>query len=98
MLAKMPPANIMPRARWAEEDAISMATRAKRRAEARAKAQFLPDATAGPQEVTSEDRLAAVIETASLNEAALWSFCRRRAGPPARCGSFLAVKWRRVAP
>jgi hypothetical protein len=53
-------------------------TRAKWRADARAKGQFLPGAKAGPQDWTCEDELAAVIETASLNEVDLGAYCRRR--------------------
>jgi len=78
VLAKMLPPNNMPLGRLAREEGISVTTLAKWRAEARAKGQFLPDANAGPEGWTSEDKLAAVIETASLNEAELGEYCRRR--------------------
>jgi transposase-like protein len=78
VMAKMLPPNNMPLGRLAREEGISAGTLAKWRAEARAKGQFLPDANAGPEEWTSEDKLAAVIETASLNEADLGEYCRRR--------------------
>lgn len=78
VLAKMLPPNNMPLGRLAEEEGISVATLAKWRAEARAKGRLLPDANAGPEGWTSEDKLAAVIETASLNEAELGEYCRRR--------------------
>jgi hypothetical protein len=78
VLAKMLPPASMTLARLAEEEGISVGTLAKWRAEARAKGQFLPDAKAGPQDWTSEDKLAAVIETASLNETDLGAYCRRR--------------------
>lgn len=78
VLAKMLPPNNMPLGRLAKEEGISVTTLAKWRAEARAKGQFLPDANAGPEGWTSEDKLAAVIETASLNEAELGEYCRRR--------------------
>jgi transposase len=74
----MLPPNSMSLRRLAEEEGISAGTLGKWRAEARAKGQFLPDAKAGQQDWTSEDKLAAVIETASLNEADLGAYCRRR--------------------
>jgi transposase-like protein len=73
----LPPNNI-PLQRLSQEEGISRATLAKWRAEARAKGQFLPDANAGPEGWTSADKLAAVIETASMNEADLGEYCRRR--------------------
>ena len=78
VLAKMLPPNNMPLGRLAKEEGISKGTLGKWRAEARAKGQFLPDAKAGPEGWSSEDKLAAVIETASLNEAELGEYCRRR--------------------
>jgi transposase-like protein len=75
----MLPPNTVPLGRLAQEEGISRATLAKWRAEARAKGRFLPDAKADPEGWTSEDKLAAVIETASLNEADLGEYCRRRA-------------------
>lgn len=78
VLAKMLPPNNMPLGRLAKEEGISAGTLAKWRAEARAKGRFLPEAKAGPEGWTSEDKLAAVIETASLNEAGLGEYCRRR--------------------
>ena len=74
----MLPPNNMPLGRLAGEKGISVATLAKWRAQARAKGQFLPDAKAGPEGWTFEDKLAAVIGTASLNEAELGEYCRRR--------------------
>ena len=73
----LPPNNI-PLGRLGKEEGISVATLSKWRAEARAKGQFLPDAKAGPEGWSSEDKLSAVIETASLNEAELGEYCRRR--------------------
>lgn len=78
VLAKMLPPNNMPLGQLAREEGISVATLAKWRAEARAKGRLLPDANAGPEGWTSRDKLAAVIETASLNEAELGEYCRRR--------------------
>jgi len=78
VLTKMLPPNTVPLGRLSQEEGISRATLAKWRAEARAKGRFLPDTKAGPQGWTSADKLAAVIETASLNEADLGEYCRRR--------------------
>ncbi|SDX99224.1 hypothetical protein SAMN05444006_1671 [Allgaiera indica] len=78
VLTKMLPPNNMPLRQLSEEEGISQATLAKWRAEARAKGRFLPDANAGPEGWTSADKLAAVIETAAMNEADLGEYCRRR--------------------
>lgn len=78
VLAKILPPNNMPLGRRAKEEGISAGTLAKWRSEARAKGQFLPDANVGPEGWSSEDKLAAVIETASLNETELGEYCQRR--------------------
>jgi transposase-like protein len=78
VLTKMLPPNNVPLGRLSQEEGISRATLAKWRAEARAKGQFLPDANAGPEGWTSADKLAAVIETAPMNEVDLGEYCRRR--------------------
>ena len=78
VLKRMLPPNTMAIRQLSQAEGISEATLHKWRAEARAKGQFLPDAKAGPEGWTSEDKLAAVIETASLNEAELGEYCRRR--------------------
>lgn len=78
VLTKMLPPNNVALGQLAKEEGISQATLAKWRAEARAKGQFLPDANAGPEGWTSRDKLAAVIETASMNAADLGEYCRRR--------------------
>ena len=73
----LPPNNVR-LGQLANEEGISQATLAKWRAEARAKGRLLPDANAGPEGWTSRDKLAAVIETASMNAADLGEYCRRR--------------------
>ena len=78
VLTKMLPPNNMPLGQLSREEGISYATLAKWRAEARAKGRFLPDAHAMPEGWTSRDKLAAVIETASLNEHDLGEYCRQR--------------------
>ena len=72
-----PPDNV-PLGRLSQEEGISRATLAKWRSEARSKGQFLPDANTGPEGWTSADKLAAVIETALMNEVDLGEYCRRR--------------------
>ena len=74
----MLPPNNVPLGQLAKEEGISEATLAKWRAEARAKGRLLPDANAGPEGWTSRDKLAAVIETASMNAADLGEYFRRR--------------------
>ncbi len=74
----MLPPNTVPMRLLSQEEGISQATLAKWRAEARAKGQLLPDAHAGPEGWTSRDKLAAVIETASMNAADLGECSRRR--------------------
>ena len=78
VLTKMLPPNNVRLGQLANEEGISEATLAKWRAEARAKGRLLPDANAGPEGWTSRDKLAAVIETASMNAADLGEYCRRR--------------------
>jgi len=82
VLTKMLPPTNMPLRRLSQEEGISQATLAKWRAEARAKGQFLPDAHAGSEGWTSRDKLAAVIETASMNAVDLGEYCRRRGVSP----------------
>ena len=74
----MLPPNNMPLGQLAREEGISVATLAKWRAEARARGKLLPDGQAGPEDWTARDKFAAVIETASMNEAELGEYCRRR--------------------
>jgi len=74
----MLPPNNASLSRLSKEEGISVGTLGKWRAEARAQGQFLPDAQAGPDGWTSEDKLSAVIETAALNEADLSAYCRQR--------------------
>jgi transposase-like protein len=76
----MLPPNNVPLGQLAKEEGISQATLVKWRAEARAKGRLLPDANAGPEGWTSRDKLAAVIETASMNAVDLGEYCRRRQG------------------
>lgn len=74
----MLPVNNMPLGQLSREEGISYATRAKWRSGARAKGKFLPDAHATPEGGTSRDKLAAMIETASMNGQDLGGYCRQR--------------------
>jgi hypothetical protein len=71
----LPPNNVAIR-QLAQEEGISEATLHKWRAEARLKGQLMPDADAGPEGWSSRDKFAAVLETATLNEADLGEYCR----------------------
>ena len=73
----LPPNNVAIR-QLAQEEGISEATLHKWRAEARLKGQLMPDADAGPEGWSSRDKFAAVLETATLNEADLGEYCRKR--------------------
>ena len=78
VVAKMLPPNNVALSRLSKDEGISVGTLGKWRAEARAHGQFLPDAQAGPEGCTSEDKLAAVIGTTSMNETDLSESCRQR--------------------
>lgn len=77
ILKKMLPPHNRPVAELAREEGISVATLYSWRREARTRGALLPD-TAGPDGWSSADKFAAVLETASLNEAELGEYCRKR--------------------
>lgn len=62
----------------AEEEGISTATLYHWRNEARLQGKLMPDADLTPQGWSSQDKFAAVLETAALNEAELAEYCRKR--------------------
>jgi transposase-like protein len=62
----------------AQEDGISEATLYNWRKAARAEGRLMPDGDNTPQGWVSADKFAAVIETASMNEVEISSFCRER--------------------
>lgn len=78
VIAKMLPPHNQSLKRLSAEEGISVGTLSRWRAEARARGQLLPDGQSGPEGWTSEDKLAAVIETAPMNEAELSEYCRQR--------------------
>ena len=63
----------------------------KWRAEARGKGQLLPAADAGPEGWSSQDKFAAVLETAALNEADMGEYCRKRGLYPAQIAAWRAA-------
>ncbi|WP_420833272.1 IS3 family transposase [Roseovarius tolerans] len=85
----MLPPNAIAIRQLSQEEGISEATLYDWRAKARRKGQLLPDADAGPEGWSSCDKFAAVLETASLNEADLGEYCRKRGIYPAQI-----VAWR----
>lgn len=62
----------------AKEEGISEGTLYNGRKAARAEGRRLPDGDSTPQGWASADQFAAVVETASMNEAALSAYCRER--------------------
>ena len=83
----LPPNNVAIR-QLSQEEGISEATLHKWRAEARGKGQLMPDADAGPEGWSSRDKIAAVLETAPLNEADLAEYCRKRGLYPAQIAAW----------
>ena len=82
-----PPNNVAIR-QLSKEEGIGESTLFFWRAEARNKGQLLPDADAGPAGWSSGDKFAAVLETASLNEADLGEYCRKRGLFPAQIAAW----------
>ena len=73
----MPPHNRSIR-KLSLEEGISEATLFTWRKEAREKGLLLPDGDSGPEGWSARDKFAAVLETASFNEAELSEYCRKR--------------------
>lgn len=62
----------------AKEEGISEGTLYNWRKAARAEGRLMPDGDSTPQGWCAADKFAAVVETASLNEAELSAYCRKR--------------------
>ena len=62
----------------AQSEGISEATLYSWRQQARDKGQLLPDADQGPEGWSAQDRFNAVLETASMPEAEVAEYCRRK--------------------
>ena len=91
VLKRMLPPNTMAIRQLSQEEGISEATLHKWRAEARCKGQLLPAADAGPEGWSSRDKFAAVLETATLNEADLAEYCRKLGLYPAQIAVWRAA-------
>jgi len=78
VLKKMLPPHNRPIAALAEEEGISTATLYLWRTQARAQGRLLPDGATGPDGWRGREKLAAVMETAGLNEAERAEYCRKR--------------------
>ena len=74
----LPPHN-RPLAELAKEEGISEGTLYNWRRAAREQGRLLPDGAAGPEGWSAADKFAAVLETATLSEAELGEYCRKRA-------------------
>jgi transposase-like protein len=78
VLAKLAPPQSRTVKEVAEEEGISVATIYNWRRDARQRGELLPDGASGPEGWTARDKFAAVIETASMNEAERSEYCRTR--------------------
>ena len=78
VLRKMMPPHNRTIKELAKEERISEATLYNWRKQARDKGLLLPDADTRPEGWTARDKFAAVIESASFNEAELAEYCRKK--------------------
>ncbi len=78
VLKKMLPPHNRALSELAREEGISEATLYNWRKEARAQGRLLPDGDRRPEGWTSQDKFAAVLESAALSEAELGEYCRKR--------------------
>lgn len=78
VLRKMMPPHNRSVKQMAIEERICEATLYKWRQEARDRGALLPDGDTTPEGWTARDKFAAVIESASLNEAELAEYCRKK--------------------
>ena len=91
VLRKMVPPHNRSIKQLAREEGISEATLFNWRNKAREKGLLLPDSNNGPEDWSSRDKFAAVVETAALNEIELAEYCRRKGIYPEQI-----VLWRRA--
>ena len=88
VLKRMLPPHNMALRQLSQEEGISEGTLHDWRTQAHGKGQLLPDADAGPEGWSSRDKVAAVLETAALNEADLAEYCRKRGLYPAQIAAW----------
>ncbi|MFC3120008.1 transposase [Agaribacter flavus] len=84
-LKKMMPPNNQPISQIAKTEGISEATLYAWRADARKSGRLLPDGDTTPEGWNASDKFAAVLETASLNDAELSAWCREKGLYPDVC-------------
>ena len=78
IIKKMMPPNNIPISQLIKETGISDCTLYTWRKEARAKGLVVPGDGKNAEDWTSEDKFSVVLETASLNEAELAEYCRKK--------------------
>jgi len=78
VMAKLAPPHNRTVKEVAEEEGISAPTIYNWRKEARERGELLPGGSSGPEGWTARDKFAAVLETASMNEAERSAYCRKR--------------------
>ncbi len=78
LIEKMMPPNNVPVPVLAEESGISDVTLYHWRKQAKARGLVVPGDGKNPENRTPEDKFAVVLETASLNEAELAEYCRKK--------------------
>lgn len=78
VLKKMLPPHPRPIEQISREEGICESTLYNWRKEARAAGRLLPDGEGSPARWKAEDKFAAVVETAAMNEAELSAWCRQR--------------------
>ena len=78
VIARMLPPNSVPLTRLAKKEGLALGTLTRWRDEARRQGQLLPAADRGPDNRSSRDKFAAVLETAALNETDIAAYCRQR--------------------
>jgi transposase-like protein len=91
VLRKMVPPHNRSIKQLAREEGISEATLFNWRSKAREKGLLMPDSNSGPEDWSSRDKFAAVVETAALNEIELAEYCRKKGIYPEQL-----VQWRRA--
>lgn len=78
VLKKMMPPHNRSIAELAREEGISEATLYNWRSQARQEGRLLPDGDTSPEGWSSRDKFSAVLETATLSEAEIGEYCRKR--------------------
>ena len=89
VLRKMVPPHNRSIKQLAREEGISEATLFNWRSQAREKGLLLPESISSPEDWSSRDKFAAVVEPAALNETELAEYCRKKGIYPEQL-----VQWR----